>query len=85
MGLYPPGSLLELSDGRLVVSVSGGRGRDRFAWPLVRVVRNPDGSAGGNQPLDLYETREAARPKKVVNPASLGLDPGQVLEQGPQA
>ena len=31
MGLYPPGSLLELSDGRWVVVVSGGRDAEHFA------------------------------------------------------
>jgi hypothetical protein len=80
LGLYPPGSLLELSDGRLVVVVSGGRDPERFAWPRVRVVRDAGGGAAGGQEIDLYETRERVRPKKVVNPVSLGADAAGLIE-----
>ncbi|HEY7515185.1 MAG TPA: HD domain-containing protein, partial [Vicinamibacteria bacterium] len=69
MGAYPPGSLLELSDGRWAVSVSGGRDPDHFAWPVVRVVRQADGSqAGGEAPLDLSLGRDLVRPRRVLNP-----------------
>jgi hypothetical protein len=83
MGLYPPGSLLELSDGRLVVSVSGGRDPERFAWPVVRVVRGAEGAAAGAPApaLDLFEVRTNVRPRKVVNPASLGADGSALVER----
>ena len=82
MGLYPPGSLLELSDGRLVVSVSGGRDPDRFAWPIVRVVRDSPGAVSDSVgPVDLYEIREKVKPKRVVNPATHSIDVADVLNQ----
>jgi hypothetical protein len=80
MGLYPPGSLLELSDGRWVVSVSVGRDEPRFAWPLARVVRLGDGSpCSGEEPLDLALSRDRLRPKRVLNPASHGFDVAAAL------
>jgi len=73
LGLYPPGSLIELSDGRAAVSISGGRDAERFAWPRVAVVRAADG--GGPLPrVDLYEERERLRPKRVLAPGSLPCD-----------
>jgi len=81
MGLYPPGSLLELSDGRWVVSVSGGRDAERFAWPLARVVRDKEGRVrDGAEEMDLFVLREFVRPKRVLNPASHGVDVGAALE-----
>lgn len=75
MGLYPPGSLLELSDGRWVVSVSGGRDAERFAWPVVRLVRDKEGRPReGGEETDLFVLREFVRPKRVLNPASVGID-----------
>jgi HD-GYP domain-containing protein (c-di-GMP phosphodiesterase class II) len=81
MGLYPPGSLLELSDGRWVITVSGGRDAERFAWPLARLVRDKDGHPrDGAEEVDLFVLREFLRPKRVLNPASHGIDVGAVLE-----
>jgi hypothetical protein len=82
MGLYPPGSLLELTNGRWVMSVSGGRDAERFAWPVVRVLREPGGSASENaEELDLFEMRHRIRPKRVLNPASKGVDVAAALER----
>jgi HD domain len=81
MGLYPPGSLLELSDGRWVVSVSGGRDAERFAWPRARVVRDKDGrTRDGAEEIDLFVLREFLRPRRVLNPASHGLDVAALLD-----
>jgi hypothetical protein len=81
MGLYPPGSLLELSDGRWVVSVSGGRDAERFAWPLARLVRDKEGHPrDGTEEVDLFALREFLRPKRVLSPASHGIDVASVLE-----
>jgi len=81
MGLYPPGSLLELSDGRWVVSVSGGRDAERFAWPLARLVRDKDGRPrDGAEEVDLFVLREFLKPKRVLNAASQGIDIAAVLE-----
>ncbi len=43
VGPFPPGTRLGLSDGRVVVSISGARGQARFGKPLCRVVRFADG------------------------------------------
>ena len=81
MGVYPPGSLLELSDGRWGVSVSGGRDPERFAWPVVRIVREASGgAANGQDEVDLHEVRDRLRPKRVLNPASHGVEIADVLD-----
>jgi len=81
MGLYPPGSLLELSDGRWVVAVSGGRDAERFAWPVGRLVRDKEARPrDGREEVDLYVLREFLRPKRVLNPASVGVDVAAVLD-----
>lgn len=43
MGRYPPGSVLRLGDGTLVVSLSGVRTPETFAEPRCKVVRMADG------------------------------------------
>ncbi|MBM4392692.1 MAG: HD domain-containing protein [Deltaproteobacteria bacterium] len=43
VGAFPPGTLLRLKDGRVVISVSGARDPARFSRPLCRVLRNADG------------------------------------------
>jgi hypothetical protein len=82
MGLYPPGSLLELSDGRWVVTLSGGRDSERFAWPIARLVRDKDGRPrDGGEDMDLYVLREFLKPKRVLNAASQGVDVAAALER----
>ena len=81
MGLYPPGSLLELTDGRWVVSISGGRDPERFACPVARLVRDKDGRPrDGVEDMDLFVLREFLRPKRVLNAATQGVDVGAVLD-----
>lgn len=43
LGAYPPGTLLELKGGYVVVSRSLVRSPETFATPLARLVRTPDG------------------------------------------
>lgn len=43
VGIYPPGTLLELVDGRWVSVISAVRSPETFAKPMVRVVREADG------------------------------------------
>lgn len=43
IGPFPPGTVLKLRDGRIVVSVSGARDKARFSRPLCRVVQYADG------------------------------------------
>ena len=86
MGLYPPGSLLELSDGRWVVSLSGGRDAERFAWPVVRPVRDKDGRPWETgEDMDLFVLREFLRPKRVLNAVTQGVDVGTLLDGAPPA
>lgn len=73
LGLYPPGSLLELSDGRAVVSLGGAASAERFSWPRVQVVRSATGT-GLAERLELFETRDALRPKRVLSPGSIPFD-----------
>jgi hypothetical protein len=80
LGLYPPGSLLELSDGSWVVAISGGRDPERFAWPVVRVIRDADGqNLSGRDELDLFAHKARFRVKRIVNPQTSGVDVGDVL------
>jgi HD domain len=82
MGAYPPGSLIELSDGRWGLVTSGGRDKDRFVWPVVRIVREADGrEASGQRGEDLFLRREQLRPKRVLNPATIGIDVGPMLDR----
>ncbi len=55
LGAYPPGSLLQLEDGRIVRSVAPAPGPERFATPLARCVNQADGSPAppDHPPVDL--------------------------------
>lgn len=52
LGAHPPGTLLELADGRRARSVSPARGRALFALPLARLLDPATGAATGER-LDL--------------------------------
>jgi HD-GYP domain-containing protein (c-di-GMP phosphodiesterase class II) len=67
MGPFPPGSLLQLADGHVVVSVSAVRSPETFSAPLCRVVRAPDGSRPANQPF--LELAGAAKVAGILRPA----------------
>lgn len=56
VGAFPPGTLLKLRDGRLVVVVSGVRSFESFARPMCRVLRNADRSMPENELVDLATT-----------------------------
>jgi hypothetical protein len=68
MGMFPPGSILRLASGRLVVSASGARSRKTFAKPLCQVVRNADGSQAGNR--ELVDLASEDRLIKVLQPSA---------------
>jgi hypothetical protein len=55
LGAYPPGSLLQLEDGRIVRSVAPAPEPERFAAPLARCVNLADGSPAppDHPPVDL--------------------------------
>jgi hypothetical protein len=44
LGRYPPGSILELTDGRWGVVLGSNRGGRMFDKPIVRIAREADGS-----------------------------------------
>jgi HD-GYP domain-containing protein (c-di-GMP phosphodiesterase class II) len=44
VGAYPPGSVLRIADGTLVVPISGVRSPETFALPRCKVVRMADGT-----------------------------------------
>lgn len=82
MGRYPPGTLIELSDGRWVLSVCGARDQQRFAYPRVRVVQGADGEAlDGHEEIDLYEVRDTVRASWVLDPSAEHIDPDASLDR----
>lgn len=61
---------------------SGGRDRERFVWPVLRIVREADGrDAVGREEVDLFERRGELKPKRVLNPATIHLDMGPLLDR----
>jgi len=68
LGAYPPGTLLQLEDGRVVRSVCSAGGPETFAAPIARLVRLADGSAA---PPDFPAVDlKAAGHLKVLRPTS---------------
>lgn len=62
MGRFPPGAILTLSDGHMVLSISTVRSPETFAAPLCRVIRRPDGSMPeGDEALDLAQGGTVAK------------------------
>jgi hypothetical protein len=55
LGAYPPGTLLQLEDGRVVRCVTPGPGSERFASPIARCVNLADGTPAppDQPPVDL--------------------------------
>ena len=77
LGFYPPGTLLELTDGRWGVTVSAGRSRERFAHPVVRIVR----AANGKLPpaivdLDLFDWQDELGVRTVFDPTLVNPEVG---------
>jgi hypothetical protein len=65
LGAYPPGTLLQLADGRIVRSAVPARGPDTFAAPLSRCVRLADGSPAPAE-LPIVDTAGLGHPR-VLN------------------
>ena len=55
VGAFPPGTVLRLKDGRVVISASGARDAARFSKPLVKVLRNADGTTPEDETVDTAE------------------------------
>jgi hypothetical protein len=53
VGTFPPGTLLRLRDGRVVITIGGARDAARFAKPVCRVLRNADGTIPEEETIDL--------------------------------
>jgi hypothetical protein len=67
MGAYPPGTLLQLDDGRVAVSVSGARDAASFAQPMCHIVRlSHGGPPSVETPVDLAV---AGRVRGVLRPS----------------
>jgi hypothetical protein len=69
LGRYPPGSILELTDGRWGVVLSSNRGEGLFETPIVRIAREADGS----EPLNyaMADLAHEGAVKQVVRPQVL--------------
>ena len=69
MGRFPPGAILSLVDGHVVLSISTVRSPETFDKPLCKVIRRPDGSTPeGDELLDLAH---GGRVAKVHHPQGL--------------
>jgi hypothetical protein len=57
LGAYPPGTLLQLEDGRIVRAVAPAPGHEHFTSPIARCVKLPDGSPAPPDmpPVDLKD------------------------------
>ncbi len=69
LGFRPPGTVLQLGDGRWGIVVRRGAGRERWAHPVVRIVRQADGSVGDGAEVDLSQRRDLLGSSHVVEPA----------------
>lgn len=78
MGIYPPGSLVALDDGRLaIVTAVHAPVPER---PRVRVVFGPDGApVPHGDDLELWDLPHLAV-ASVVDPITVGIDPHALLE-----
>jgi len=66
MGRFPPGAILGLADGHVVLSISTVRGPETYDRPLCKVIRRPDGTT---PPVDeLLDLAEGGRVVKVHLP-----------------
>lgn len=77
MGIYPPGTIVALSDGRIaIVTAVHAPSPER---PRVRVVFDADGSAAtpGND-IELWDARDL-EVASVVDPVAVGIDPYAIL------
>jgi hypothetical protein len=61
LGAYPPGTLLELVDGRVVRTTSTVRSPGTFARPLAEIVRLGSRGAGAAEVVDLADAGRVAR------------------------
>lgn len=69
LGRYPAGTLLELTEGSWAVVVGGGRDRERFSHPVLRVVRAADGGRFAvDDEVDLFAQRALVGIRSVVDP-----------------
>lgn len=67
VGVYPPGSVLELDDGSWVTVTSGVRSPETFAHPMAALVRTADGRLLAEAiPLDLATAGRAVR--RIIRP-----------------
>ncbi len=72
LGCQPPGTVLELSDGSWGLVVRPGGSRERWAHPVVRIVREADGNAvDDGAELDLFDRRDSTEVRRVIEPALL--------------
>jgi HD domain len=82
LGRFPAGSLLELSDGRWALVVSGGRDRERFKWPIVRTVRAADGRIlDMYDRIDLHPNKTILNPRRILDPQRQGFDLEAAVER----
>jgi len=66
VGRFPPGAVLGLADGHVVLSISTVRSPDTFDKPLCRVVRRPDGTVPPDE--ELLDLAAGGRVVKVHHP-----------------
>jgi len=79
MGIYPPGSVVALSDGRVgIVTVIHAPNPER---PRLRMLLNAHGAPAPPEDVELWDaTASGLTIAKVIDPAAVGIDPLRLLE-----
>ena len=73
MGRFPPGAILSLADGHVVLSISTVRSPETFDKPLCKVIRRPDGSTPeGEEFLDLANGGRVSKVHHPQGPTPVG-------------
>ena len=80
MGIYPPGSIVALSDTRVAVVTAIHAPAPEL--PRVRVLFEADGTpTAGHEEIDLWdETAAGVTVASVIDPVTVGIDPNRMLE-----
>ena len=78
LGMYPPGSVLELSDGSMAVVIRNNPGA--LDKPVVKRVKLPDGSPGSEDEVDISSNTLGLTVLRGVDQDRAGVDPNETVQ-----